>query len=249
MALRAADAVLVDSCFTEDELRRLFHLVVPVKVAYMGVPTEFLDAIATYATSHAEPPRRVEARDGTPIDLNRPYVVSVGTINRRKNYAKLCEAFSRAPLKDVSLLLIGELGNSARQLFRQVQRSGAGGRISLLGRLSNADLVKLMSGARALAAPSLYEGFGLPILESFALGIPVCAARASCFPEVAGDAAAYFDGNSADSIAECIAAVVDDLPRAGVLADLGRLRVRDFSWQAFAASHVDLYTSVLASRS
>jgi glycosyltransferase involved in cell wall biosynthesis len=111
--------------------------------------------------------------------------------------------------------------------------------------VNDIELNSLYKHARVFVFPSFYEGFGLPILEAFVNECPICISNASCFPEIAGDAAVYFDPNSTDSIKNSIERVIDDPELSNFLRDRGRERVKDFSWEKSAKLHFDLYKSLM----
>ena len=117
--------------------------------------------------------------------------------------------------------------------------------MSLTGYLSDARLDALMRGADALVHPSLYEGFGLVLVEAMARGVPVVAARATALPETGGDAAEYFDPLDVEDMAAAIARVVGDRARHAELAARGRARAGRLSWAASAALTVAVYEELL----
>lgn len=155
------------------------------------------------------------------------YVISVG-VGGRKNTERLIKAFdlSRAG-KNLSLVLVGP-----RDI--QVDRRG----IRYVGNVDDSKLAVLLSGAEALVYPSLYEGFGLPILQAFACGTPVVTSNISSMPEVAGGAAVLVDPYSVNSIVEGIKKAVS-APRA--LIKKGFARVKDFSWEKAALETLKVY--------
>ncbi len=110
---------------------------------------------------------------------------------------------------------------------------------------SDVELFSLYKHAKVFVFPSFYEGFGLPILEAFVSECPICISHASCFPEIAGDAAMYFDPSSTKSIAKSIEKVIYDPALSNFLRDRGRERVKDFSWEKSAKLHFELYKSLL----
>ena len=125
-------------------------------------------------------------------------------------------------------------------------REAAGGEpVRLTGYLSDARLDALMRGADALVHPSLYEGFGLVIVEAMARGVPVVAARATALPETGGDAAQYFDPLDVGDIASAIRAVVGDRARHAELVGRGRERAARLSWAHSAALTVAVYEELL----
>jgi glycosyltransferase involved in cell wall biosynthesis len=180
-------------------------------------------------------PGGVEERFGCDADptgvrklyaLERPYVLVVGTISARKNLGVLEPAARALAERGVELVVAG----SDRRYLR-----AAPVRLRRLGYVADRDLPGLYAGARALAMPSLYEGFGLPCLEAMACGTPVVAAAAGALPETVGDAALLIDPRDADAFAGAILTAVYEDDVRERLADAGRRRAAAYSWSATAA--------------
>ena len=129
----------------------------------------------------------------------RPYIFSVSTIHPRKNFKRLMQAFAQLP-KDFDLVIAGGKGWLYDDIFAEAQKNK--GRVRFLGFVPDDDLPALYSGAAMFAYPSLYEGFGLPLLEAMACGTPTLSSNVSCLPEVAGGAAVTVSPYDVDSIAE-----------------------------------------------
>jgi glycosyltransferase involved in cell wall biosynthesis len=189
---------------------------------------------------------RVRARYG----LTRPYVLSVGTLEPRKNLPLLLRAFERLlartgrPSAELDLVTVGGRGWRDRELRADLQRSLATGRVHAVGYVPEEDLVALYGGAELLAYPSHFEGFGLPSLEAMACGTPVVASDVSALREVGGGAAVLVPVGDADALAARIAELVED-PRARAAASArGLARAAEFRWTttatrlwAFAHAH------------
>jgi len=157
--------------------------------------------------------------------LQRPYVLAVGTLEPRKNLPALIEAFTA--LEDPhDLVLVGALGWETGETQAAIARHPD--RIKALGHVPDADLAALYAGAALFAYPSLYEGFGLPVLEAMAAGAPVLTSNISSLPEVAGDAAILVDPRSVAAIREGLQRGLQDPPSGG------RERARTFSWARYA---------------
>jgi glycosyltransferase involved in cell wall biosynthesis len=166
-----------------------------------------------------------------------PYILFVGGFDRRKNLERLVEAFRLlvAAGREERLVLAGRRG-ADRALYYDidalVSASGIAGRIDVVEPGTDDELAGLYAGASLLVLPSLVEGFGLPVLEAMACGCPVACSRAASLPEVAGDAAVYFDQIDTRNMSETIGMALDDRTLRGTLIDRGRERVRRFSWDA-----------------
>jgi glycosyltransferase involved in cell wall biosynthesis len=151
------------------------------------------------------------------------YVLAVGTLEPRKNLARTVEAAGRAGLE---LRVVGARG------WGGVEAPG------WLGRVDDAELARLYRGAACVAYPSLYEGFGIPVLEAMACGAPVVTSRGGATEEVAGGAAVLVDPLDVDAIA---AGIRDAVARRDELRELGVARARDFSWDESARLTLDVY--------
>jgi glycosyltransferase involved in cell wall biosynthesis len=176
----------------------------------------------------------------------RPYVLFVGTLEPRKNVPLLLEAFTevRAEL-DVQLLVVGGRGWLDEPIFAAHARSGLGDAVRFLGTLAEDDLAALYSHATVFVLPSLYEGFGLPVLEAMACGAPVLCSNAGPLPEVAGDAALLLDPHEPAPWAEAMLAVLTDDRLANGLRQKGFARAAAFSWTRAALATRDVYREAL----
>jgi len=193
----------------------------------------------------AEQVREIAARYGLEP---RRYVLYVGVLEPRKNVHRLVEAFARiaAARPGLVLALGGKRGWMADAVDAAIARAGLGERIRRLGYVANADLPPLVGGAAAFVYPSLYEGFGLPVLEAMSCGAPVITTNVSSMPEVAGDGALMVEPEDVGALASAIERVLDDRAFA---ADLGRRALAAasrFSWARCARETVDVYERCLA---
>jgi glycosyltransferase involved in cell wall biosynthesis len=230
-ALHDAPAIIVPSRSVEDDLREAFGTLGDrIHVVHHGVDA---DAFA--------PPRQsavdtVRARFG----ISGPYVLFIGGIEPRKNLDQLVRAFARIDTSDVSLVLAG---GPVRWFPRAAERleasiallpSAVQGRVIRTGYVGDLDKIALLSGATVLAYPSLYEGFGFPVLEGFAAGIPVLTSNVSSIPEVAGDAAVLVDPTDTDAIASALTELLTDEDLRAVLSAAGVARAARFTWESTA---------------
>jgi glycosyltransferase involved in cell wall biosynthesis len=179
--------------------------------------------------------------------LDRPYVLAVGTLEPRKNLERLIGAWRRlpVPLRDKhTLALVGPRGWDDERILAAAR----GADVRLLGRVSDAELRALYAGCAAFAYPSLYEGFGLPVLEAMAAGAPVVTSSVSSLPEVAGDAALLVDPRDEAAIAGALERVLTDPALADDLRARGRARAAEFSWERTARATFALLASLAAGR-
>ncbi|QEC46252.1 glycosyltransferase family 4 protein [Baekduia soli] len=218
LAVRRARALPCDSAATRADLVRRFPRVAGRAVA---VP---LAADAAFA--------RPVARPGHP-DLEAPYLLAVGTLEPRKNLERLIAAWvalDPAVRGGHLLALVGPRGWDDAPILGAAREAGA----RLLGRVGEDELRALYAGCAGFAYPSLYEGFGLPVLEAMAAGAPVITSTASSLPEVAGDAALLVDPGDTDAIGAAITRLLTEPGLADDLRARGRARAAQFSWERTA---------------
>lgn len=157
-----------------------------------------------------------------------PYMLCVSNRKAHKNEPRLIEAFSRACMPDSVRLVF--TGNTTPQLTSLIERYQLQERVTFAGRVAESDLPGLYRGAMALLFPSLYEGFGLPVIEAMACGCPVLTSNTTSLPEVAGDAALLVDPTSVEDIARGISAVYGDESLRRVMIEKGYLQAAKFTW-------------------
>lgn len=167
-----------------------------------------------------------------------PVVLSVGVLQKRKNTLRLIEAFERMPTH-WRLKFAGTCsGYGAEEIREYLARSPARERVEILGYVDDETLAELYRRASIFAFPSMDEGFGIPVLEAMAHGVPVVTSRTSSLPEVAGDAAVLVDPSRTDEIAGALVRLAEDGELRGTLARRGRARAAAFPWQrAVDATH------------
>lgn len=217
-----------------------------------GYPTNRID-VTLLARAHARPSvdstRRLAALRAQHGLGDAPYVLSVGTLEPRKNHVRLIRAFERAAAvhPDTRLVLAGKHGWMWEPIARAVEGSSVRDRVHILGAVPDHDLVALYEGATVFAYPSLYEGFGLPVLEAMAAGAPVLASNVSSVPEVAGNAAVLVDPCDEGAIADALARLLADRAFRDELARRGRERERNFTWARTAETTLATYRAAIAS--
>jgi glycosyltransferase involved in cell wall biosynthesis len=233
IAVRRATAIIVPSEATRSEIRRLLHVsgrrvVVVPHAASTHIPGGPADP-ANLASARAE------------LGLGGdPYILSVSTLEPRKNHARLVQAFERlvARQPSIRLVLVGGPGWLGRSLRESVLASPVADRIHVAGYVSQERLAALMAGATVFSYVSLYEGFGLPILDAMRAGVPVVTSATSSMPEVAGGAAVLVDPY--DPVA--IATGLDEAIRRHTdLVAAGALRAGARCWGDVAAETWDVY--------
>jgi glycosyltransferase involved in cell wall biosynthesis len=179
--------------------------------------------------------------------INGSYVITVGTISPKKNLCRLLQAHARLLERggwDRTLVVVGKLGWRSEEITRELRRAGVRERVRYIGYIPDEDLVRLYNGADAFVYASLYEGFGLPVLEAMACGVPVVTSRVGSLPEVAGDAAYFVDPLSVDSIAQGLWDVVRDAVMRRHLVVLGLARAQQFSWRRLATGLLEVCAEI-----
>jgi glycosyltransferase involved in cell wall biosynthesis len=241
LAARSADRIIAVSHATKADLVQTLR-VPPAKIAVIheAVGPEF---------ARVPPPAAVDAvveRYG----LQHPYCLFVGNLEPRKNLPGLIEAFAEvrrrlgATGRPAQLVLAGTRAWLHGGIFRAVEAHGLASAVAFTDYVPTADLPALYAGATCFVFPSLYEGFGLPVLEAMAAGAPVVAARAGSIPEVAGDAALLVDARVPGELAAAIEAVLTDATLRDRLVARGRARAATFEWNTVARETLAVYEAV-----
>jgi len=234
---RVSRVILVDSHTTALDVAALYH-VDPgkIRIAYPGALP-----LPEVSDAHA---CETLARFG--IAPSQPFALHVGTLQPRKNLRRLIEAWARAARPDGALLVLaGGLGWGSNDIIQAIDMTRTNPTIKLTGYISDEDKAVLLRHARAYLFPSLYEGFGFPMLEAQSAGVPVACSNTSSLAEIAGGSALLFDPLDMDGIAHAIERVLrDDLVRAQ-LTQAGRQNVARFTWQACARVAVDALTRTM----
>ena len=175
-------------------------------------------------------------------------VLCVGAIQRRKNQAMLVRAFRALP-PDWTLVLAGSQGFEASEALREVANSPCVDRIVITGYVSDAELASLYARARIFAFPSLDEGFGMPVLEAMAAGLPVVAGNRSALPEICGQAAILIDPESEEQLAAALNRIASDEETARAMVVAGINHGNTFKWKAAVEKTAALYRELLENAS
>lgn len=240
---RKADAIVFGSSHAQSEFRHYLGADIAERgrSIYIGLPEEVRRLSHGGGVADVESVKRKFGLEGR-------YVVAVGSVHPRKNYERLIEAMARPEMQAFELVICGAIAWKAEGVFETIRKHGLEGRVKVTGFVETPDMVALFKGAELMAFPSLYEGFGIPPLEAFALNVPVCASNVSSIPEVVGDAAVLFDPYSVESMAVAMAKVVNDPVLKMELVAKGKARLATFSWEKCAQEHMEVYQQAITRR-
>jgi len=236
-AAHRTDRIITDSASTREDLLRFYRL-----------DAERIDTVplGVRLRMDGSPTPEAQLRDRHRLGA-RPLLLCVSAQRPHKNLARLIEALVRwAPAERPVLMIVGYETAYGRELLTRADALGVGEDLRLVGWVEADDLEGLYSMAAAFVFPSLYEGFGLPVLEAMARGVPVATTDRGSLPEVAGDAALTFDPLDPGSIADAVRRLLTDTALAERLREAGRARAARFSWAATARGTLDVYSRGVA---
>jgi glycosyltransferase involved in cell wall biosynthesis len=238
LAVRRSDRVIAISQSTRTDLVRL-----------LGVPDAKIDVVeqgmgsvrGSLASAGGETRARFQLGE-------RRVLLSLSAKRPHKNLLALIGAMARIPPEERPLLVLpGYRTRHEQELRERARAAGVETDVRFLGWMSGEDIEALWAVADAFVFPSLYEGFGLPLLEAMARGVPVACSNASSLPEVAGDAALLFDPGDEHAIAEALRRLLDDKALCEELRARGLARARQFTWERTARLTLDSYARALGS--
>ncbi|MEM7331578.1 MAG: glycosyltransferase family 1 protein [Chloroflexota bacterium] len=236
-SIKRATHILADSEATKRDLESLWQIS-PEKI------TVLLSGVTSSFSIVDEPTQieRVKAKYGLG---NAPYLLSVGTIQPRKNFQFLIRAFK--PIADRfphNLIFSGGKGWMYDEMLAEVEKQNLRERVRFIGFVDDVDLPALYSGASLFVFPSLYEGFGLPLLEAMACGVPVLSSDASSLPEVGQNTAVYCSPHDLNGWTENMNDLLGDQDRLQHLSQKGKAHVAQFTWQKTAVQLLNIYEKI-----
>ncbi len=237
-----ADAIITVSHYAKANLSQ-----------FLPVPPEKIQVIHEAAGSQFRQPitcqQRITIRKKYQLPDN--FLLYVGTLEPRKNLARLLQAYARLlgvqpAYKSIPLVIAGLEGWGAHSLAQQIAENRLQQHVHYIGFVDEADLPALYSAAKLFVFPSLHEGFGLPPLEAMACGTPVLTSQGSAMQEICGAAAHYVDPLSVDALTDAMHCLLSHPDRLHLLGEAGRRRSAEFSWQKSAQQTLTLYHALLA---
>lgn len=235
-----ADHVLADSQATKDDL-----------MAHYGTPahkiTVLLSGVSAQFHPVGDPVRQAQVRQRYGLG-DWPFLFTVGTVQPRKNYERLCQALAALPgaYANLHLVIAGGKGWLDAPIYRIIAALGLQERVHFIGFAADSDLPALYSMAEAVPFLSLYEGFGLPILEAMACGVPVVTSNISSLPEVAGDAALLVDPYNVEEITAALMRLLTNTELRNLLTQKGYAQAANFTWERTAHQLMHIYQGILA---
>jgi glycosyltransferase involved in cell wall biosynthesis len=237
---RAARHILTDSEFSASEIAAAYR-----------IPAARMTVVPLGVSSRSFGPTDDSAACDLPTEVATPFLLHVGDLHERRNLGMIVEAMFEArrhfgSAAALSLVLAGVDRGVGDALCALAEEQGARDAVVQLGPVDEPLLRGLYHGATALVYPSLYEGFGLPLLEAMASGTPVIASRAASIPEVVGDAGMLIDPDDGPGWADAIVKVVNDEHLREQLRTRGLTRASTFTWERTARMTAEVYRRVLA---
>src|ERR1035441_4365383 len=240
-AAERADAVIAVSQFTASQVVSLLGVdASKIHVVHHGIR----HLAEQSAEQSSEQSSEQSAEPGSAPPGREKVILNVGAIQKRKNIARLVEAFETLP-PPWQLVLAGSRGYGAEEILARIEKSPARDRIRVTGYVSAPDLAGWYARAAIFAFPSLDEGFGMPVLEAMAAGVPVIASNRSALPEVAGDAAVLVDPESSEALGSALRELTINVDWCRELARRGTARARMFTWEKAVRETWDVYRAVL----
>jgi glycosyltransferase involved in cell wall biosynthesis len=229
LALKHSDRIIVVSEFTRMEVLRHY----PIDAQRVTVIHHGVNPVLR---THRERPKH-------------PFLLFVGTLEHRKDLVTLVRAFDvvreRGRISH-RLILVGQPGFGWSQIKAAIAGSRYRQDIEICGYLKREAVEELLQTADLFIYPSVYEGFGLPVLEAMACGTPVVCSRAASLPEVAGDAAEYFEPSEVDDLAAATERVLSSTEKQAEMRQRGLERAKLFTWDECARKHLEVYKGLLA---
>jgi glycosyltransferase involved in cell wall biosynthesis len=240
-AVRQANHVIADSQATKDDLVDIYKLE-PNEVSVL------LSGIDKRYQSHHDDDFLLTMRNKYKLP-DSPYLFTIGTVQPRKNYSRVIRALKilRSRGYDLCLVIAGGKGWLEDEMYQTILDTRMADYVHLIGFADEADLPALYNAAECVVFPSLYEGFGFPVLEGMACGTPVVTSNISSLPEVAGNAALLVNPLDIEEIAAAVQQILDDSKLRQTLIQKGFKQAQKFTWKQSAQKLCQIYTDVLAS--
>lgn len=230
-SIRQAKRIITISNSSKDDIIKYYNLEPDkVKVIYPG--TKKISNLKTQISNVDKLREKYK--------LTKKYILFVGTLQPRKNIERLVEAFAKFKSEDLELVIIGKKGWMYEEILKSPQKFKVENHVKFLDYVPDEDMPEFYKNAIFFVLPSLYEGFGLPVLEAMKYGCPVLASNVSSLPEAGGQAALYFDPEDVDDIVNKMKLVLDDKKMREIMREKGFEQVKKFSWKKAALQTLDI---------
>ena len=236
-SVHEADSIVTISMFTKKRLQERFAIESSkIKVIYLGIDRDIWKEISE------EDLERVRSI----YNLPSSFLLFVGALEPRKNLLNLIEALKivHEKFETIPLVLVGRKGQDYKNVMEKIRKFNLESWVSWVGYVEEKELKSFYRLASLFVLPSLCEGFGLPLLEAMACQVPIVISKTSALPEIAQDAALYFDPHKPEDIAEKIILALQDEDLKGRLVAKGEKRVLNFDWRTTALRTLNLYQSI-----
>lgn len=241
-SLQRGDRIVVVSANTREDLKRFFRIDgKKIEVIYNGIESAFTESLEHEAL----------ARWLRNLGLEQPYVLFVGNPKPHKNLDNVVKAYAQAvEMSDFPhpLVCVGDRDGTESKVRQRAEQFGISDRVVLLGHVAQEALPAIYQGAALFLYPTLYEGFGLPVVEAMASGVPVITSNTSALKEIAAGYAHLVNPLEVESMAKAIVQCLNDTEHRESLAKLGLRRSQDFRWPLVARRTLDLYRQVLGDK-
>ena len=241
MAIKKSDGIITVSKSSKKDILKFYPQIAEdkIKVIYHG-----FDSLVFNQTRDLKAEQKIKEE----FKIRGDYILYVGAIQPRKNLEVLIEAFQKLKsvekYKNLKLVLAGEKAWLWENIFKKINKSPCKKDILTPGKVNFENVGHLMRGASVFVFPSLYEGFGIPILEAMASHIPVICAHNSSLPEVAGEASLFFQGDSSSDLSAKIKTILENENLRKRLVEKGQEQIKKFSWEKCAQETLDYLKSL-----
>lgn len=240
------DAVVPRSLHRATHIHAVSEMTRQDIISLYQIPPEKISVIFNAVEPHFKPITPTQELFTKYNIPNVPYIITVGTVQPRKNYSRLVKALAQLRTKhDIHLVVVGGNGWLEDEFYATIRNTKMTDYVHLTGFVADKELPALYTGAQMMVFPSLYEGFGIPILEAMACGVPVVSSNTSSLPEVAEDAALLIDPYSVDEIHNALERVITDQNLCKTLIQSGLKQALKFTWEQSAKQLLGLYGQLL----
>lgn len=239
LSAKRADAIIADSDNTKKEISK--YLEIPrskITTVYLGVSKEFKQINKKNARAILRKKYSIENK----------FILFVGMIEPRKNLLKLVDAFLHIKVPLLKLVIVGQKGWHTKELFETIKELNLENEVLFPGYVPDGDLVLFYNAAEVFVYPSLYEGFGIPVLEAMACGCPVVTSNVSSLPEIAENAALLVNPLNVNELAKSVHKILKDSTIRDALINRGLRRAKEFTWDKTAHKTLDVYYQVFGEK-